>query len=484
MKDINELIKEHKEVFTRLAEGPKPLLTISEKYINDIYLIYGTMKKAGYDCYLVGGCIRDMLLSREPKDYDFATNATPSQVIDLFNSKGINVIPTGIEFGTVTVICNNTGYEITTYRTDAYDKERGENAHHPSWIEYVDNIIEDLSRRDFTINAMAYDINENKLIDPYDGQKDLRNKRIRCVGNPVTRFTEDPLRMLRAIRFQSQLNKFEIHKDTACMIWECAYLIQSISGERIQAELNKILLNNPEVLDTYTAITILCEIIPELTHLRLIEQNNPWHIYNAFEHTIKATKIIEPELHLKLAMLFHDLGKYDTLTTDENGIDHFYNHGIVSYNKARDILKRLRYNNEITNKVCLLIKEHDRHIELNKKAVKRVLNKIGEEATKDLLKIKWADICAQNPIHLKDRAKKVFDLTDLIEEVIENKEPFSRKDLKIDGRTLMKIGFEFGPGIGKALDILLEHVQENPELNNATQLKVIAYGILLSGEIE
>lgn len=484
MKDINELIKEHKEIFTRLAEGPKPLLTISEKYINDIYLIYGTMKKAGYDCYLVGGCIRDMLLSREPKDYDFATNATPSQVIDLFNSKGINVIPTGIEFGTVTVICNNTGYEITTYRTDAYDKERGENAHHPSWIEYVDNIIEDLSRRDFTINAMAYDINENKLIDPYDGQKDLKNKRIRCVGNPVTRFTEDPLRMLRAIRFQSQLNGFNITTWTRDSIWDCRELIKHISGERIQMELNKILLANPIVLDRPYSIHLLQEIMPEFTSLRTIQQNNPWHSYNAYTHSIKATEIIEPELYLKLAMLFHDLGKYDTLTTDDNGIDHFYNHGIVSCDKAREILKRLKYSNEIIDKVCLLIKEHDRHIELNKKAVKRVLNKIGEEATKDLLKIKWADICAQNLIHLKDRAKKVFDLTDLIEEVIENKEPFCRKDLKIDGRTLMKIGFEFGPGIGKALDILLEYVQENPELNNATQLKVIAHGILLSGEIE
>ena len=480
IKSIESLIEEYKDVFTRLAEGPKPLLTISEKYINDIYYIYATMKKAGYDCYLVGGCVRDMLLGREPKDYDFSTNATPSQVTEVFKDK-LTVLPTGVEFGTVTVMCNHVGYEITTYRTDAYDKERGENAHHPSWIEYVSAIEEDLARRDFTINAMAYDINDNKIIDPYGGQEDLERKYIRCVGNPVTRFTEDPLRMLRAIRFQAQLG-FDIDKSTKHGIWHCSELIEDISGERIQMELNKILLANPAVLDTPAAITLFCEIIPELTMLRGIKQNSPWHVYDAFEHSIKATMVVESELHLRLAMLFHDLGKYDTLTTDENGIDHFYNHGIVSYDIARNILKRLRYSNEITDKVLLLIKEHDRRIELSKKAVKRVLNIMGEEATKDLLKIRWADICAQNPVHLKPRAKKVFDLTALVEEVIENKEPFSRKDLNIDGKKLIEIGFKPGPEIGKAFDIMLEYVQEHPELNDRMRLEMIAHGILLSGD--
>ena len=483
MKNINELIEENKDVFIKLAKGPKPLLNISKEYINDIYLIYGTMKKAGYDCYLVGGCIRDMLLNREPKDYDFSTNATPEQVKEVFKDK-FEVIPTGIEFGTVTVMCNGIGYEITTYRTDCYDKERGGNAHHPSWIEYANDIITDLSRRDFTINAMAYDFINDKIIDPYNGQEDLERKFIRCVGNPVIRFTEDPLRMLRAIRFQSQLDGFSIVTWTRNSIWDCRELIKHISGERIQMELNKILLANPIVLDRPYSIHLLQEIMPEFTSLRTIQQNNPWHSYNAYTHSIKATEIIEPELHLRLAMLFHDLGKYDTLTTDDNGIDHFYNHGIVSCDKAREILKRLRYSNEMIDKVCLLIKEHDRRIEPTKKAVKKILNIMGEEGTRDLLKIRWADICAQNPIHLKRRARKLFHLTDLVEEIIENKEPFSRKDLKINGKMLMEIGFEFGPSIGKALDILLGYVQENPELNNATQLKVIAHGILLSGEAE
>lgn len=458
-------------------------INIPDNILNDLKMIHSALAENNHQCYLVGGCVRDGLLGKEPKDYDLTTSASTEEIFNALCDK-LELIPTGIEFGTWTIVNrNNTNtYEITTFRSDMYNGDYS--GHHPTAIKQVATIEEDLSRRDFTINAIAYDFINDKIIDPCNGQEDLERKFIRCVGNPVIRFTEDPLRMLRAIRFQSQLDGFSIVTWTRNSIWDCRELIKHISGERIQMELNKILLANPTVLDRPYSIHLLQEIMPEFTSLRTIQQNNPWHSYNAYTHSIKATEIIEPELHLKLAMLFHDLGKYDTLTTDDNGIDHFYNHGIISCDKAREILKRLRYSNEIIDKVCLLIKEHDRHIEPTKKAVKKVLNIMGEEGTKDLLKIRWADICAQNPIHLKRRARKLFHLTDLVEEIIENKEPFSRKDLKINGKMLMEIGFEFGPGIGKALDILLGYVQENPELNNATQLKVIAHGILLSGEAE
>lgn len=458
-------------------------INIPDNILNDLKMIHSALAENNHQCYLVGGCIRDGLLGKEPKDYDLTTSASTEEIFNALCDK-VELIPTGIEFGTWTIVNrNNTNtYEITTFRSDMYDGDHS--GHHPTAIKQVATIEEDLSRRDFTINAMAYDFINDKIIDPYNGQEDLERKFIRCVGNPVIRFTEDPLRMLRAIRFQSQLDGFSIVTWTRNSIWDCRELIKHISGERIQMELNKILLANPTVLDRPYSIHLLQEIMPEFASLRTIQQNNPWHSYNAYTHSIKATEIIEPELHLRLAMLFHDLGKYDTLTTDDNGIDHFYNHGIVSCDKAREILKRLRYSNEMIDKVCLLIKEHDRRIEPTKKAVKKVLNIMGEEGTRDLLKIRWADICAQNPIHLKRRARKLFHLTDLVEEIIENKEPFSRKDLKINGKMLMEIGFEFGPSIGKALDILLGYVQENPELNNATQLKVIAHGILLSGEAE
>lgn len=458
-------------------------INIPDNILNDLKMIHSALAENNHQCYLVGGCIRDGLLGKEPKDYDLTTSASTEEIFNALCDK-VELIPTGIEFGTWTIVNkNNTNtYEITTFRSDMYDGDHS--GHHPTAIKQVATIEEDLSRRDFTINAMAYDFINDKIIDPCNGQEDLERKFIRCVGNPVIRFTEDPLRMLRAIRFQSQLDGFSIVTWTRNSIWDCRELIKHISGERIQMELNKILLANPTVLDRPYSIHLLQEIMPEFTSLRTIQQNNPWHSYNAYTHSIKATEIIEPELHLRLAILFHDLGKYDTLTTDDNGIDHFYNHGIVSCDKAREILKKLRYSNEMIDKVCLLIKEHDRRIEPNKKAVKKVLNIMGEEGTRDLLKIRWADICAQNPIHLKRRARKLFHLTDLVEEIIENKEPFSRKDLKINGKMLMEIGFKFGPSIGKALDILLGYVQENPELNNATQLKVIAHGILLSGEAE
>lgn len=456
-------------------------INIPDNILNDLKMIHSALAENNHQCYLVGGCIRDGLLGKEPKDYDLTTSASTEEIFNALCDK-VELIPTGIEFGTWTIVINENTYEITTFRSDMYDGDHS--GHYPTAIKQVATIEEDLSRRDFTINAIAYNFINDKIIDPCNGQEDLERKFIRCVGNPVIRFTEDPLRMLRAIRFQSQLDGFSIVTWTRNSIWDCRELIKHISGERIQMELNKILLANPIVLDRPYSIHLLQEIMPEFTSLRTIQQNNPWHSYNAYTHSIKATEIIEPELHLRLAMLFHDLGKYDTLTTDDNGIDHFYNHGIISCDKAREILKKLRYSNEMIDKVCLLIKEHDRRIEPNKKAVKKVLNIMGEEGTRDLLKIRWADICAQNPIHLKRRARKLFHLTDLVEEIIENKEPFSRKDLKINGKMLMEIGFKFGPGIGKALDILLGYVQENPELNNATQLKVIAHGILLSGEAE
>ena len=372
-------------------------INIPDNILNDLKMIHSALAENNHQCYLVGGCIRDGLLGKEPKDYDLTTSASTEEIFNALCDK-VELIPTGIEFGTWTIVINENTYEITTFRSDMYDGDHS--GHYPTAIKQVATIEEDLSRRDFTINAIAYNFINDKIIDPCNGQEDLERKFIRCVGNPVIRFTEDPLRMLRAIRFQSQLDGFSIVTWTRNSIWDCRELIKHISGERIQMELNKILLANPIVLDRPYSIHLLQEIMPEFTSLRTIQQNNPWHSYNAYTHSIKATEIIEPELHLRLAMLFHDLGKYDTLTTDDNGIDHFYNHGIISCDKAREILKKLRYSNEMIDKVCLLIKEHDRRIEPTKKAVKKVLNIMGEEGTRDLLKIRWADICAQNPIHL------------------------------------------------------------------------------------
>lgn len=452
------------------------MIQIPENIKKDIEFIVDELAENNHKCYLVGGCVRDSLLGREPKDWDLATSATTEEMYKIFCDKVV-IIPTGEQFGTLTFIVNGTSYEVTTFRNDKYNEDDRENAHHPFGVEFVDYIEADLARRDFTINAMAYCIKTNELIDPFRGQSHLNRKIIMAVGKPGDRIIEDPLRMLRAIRFSAQLG-FKISDKLSHRIWEYSHLIRTISSERIQVELNKILLSNPTVLNQFAGESLIQEIMPELTDLRNIAQNSPWHVYDAYEHSIRATEIVEPELHLRLAMLLHDLGKYDTLTTDEKGIDHFYNHGIVSCDKARDILKRLRYSNEIIEKVCLLIKEHDRRIELSKKAVKRVLNIMGEEATRDLLKIRWADVCAQNPVHLKPRAKKVFDLTALVEEVIENKEPFSRKDLAINGDDLINIGFKPGKDIGLALNELLELVIRRPSWNEKEVLTIYANGLL------
>lgn len=451
-------------------------INIPEDIKKDLEFIINELAENNHKCYLVGGCVRDSLLGREPKDWDLATSATTQEMYKIFCDK-LLIVPTGEEFGTLTFVIEDKHYEITTFRGDKYNEDERENAHHPFSVEFVDDIEEDLARRDFTINAMAYHLKTDELIDPFRGRSHLDRKIIMAVGKPGERFIEDPLRMLRAVRFSAQLG-FKISDKLSQKIWEYSNLIRHISPERIQAELNKILLSNPAVLNQFASELLMQEIIPELTDLRAIKQNSQWHVYDAYEHSIKATEIVEPELHLRLAMLLHDLGKYDTLTTDEKGIDHFYNHGTISHDKAKAILKRLRYSNEIVDKVCLLIKEHDRRIELSKKAVKKVLNLMGEEATRDLLKIRWADICAQNLVYLKPRAKKVFDLTALVEEVIENKEPFSRKDLAINGDDLINIGFKPGRDIGLVLNQLLELVIKEPSWNKKDILTVYANGLL------
>lgn len=477
-QEFKALLNKHIDIFTELSKGPTPKIGIPNELCSDIYLIYSMFKKAGFECYLVGGCIRDSLLGRTPKDWDMATNATTDEIYEIFKNK-LPIIPTGIDFGTVTIMCEDRGYEVTTYRGDMYNSE-DRNFHYPTSIEFVKTIQEDLSRRDFTINAMAYDINDNILIDPFDGQKDLAEKRIRCVNNPYERFEEDPLRMLRAIRFSAQLG-FKIPNDDLIMpaLFTSKAKLKQISAERIQVELNKILLSDPLVFLTFPGEMILDVILPEVTRLREIRQNNPWHSYDAYEHTMRATAIVEDKLHLRLATFFHDLGKYNTLSTDEDGVDHFYGHGKESFYIACRIMGRLKYSNSLRDKVKPLIEHHDRRIQPTKKAVKKTLNLLGEEGTKDLLKIRWADITSQNITHLKPRAKKVFLLQDLVKEVIESKEPFTRKDLAINGNNLIRIGFKPGPQLGQALDILLNFVLEDPSVNNSTRLEFMASGLLI-----
>lgn len=443
------------------------------------------LNSCGHEAYLVGGCVRDNILGKTPKDWDITTSAKPEEVKSIFEGtlSVKAVVPTGIEFGTVTIVgVNNHGsYEITTFRGDMYTPETGI-SHKPKWIEYVDDIIQDLARRDFTMNAIAYDISKDKYIDPFNGRKDIENKIIKCVGNPVERFKEDPLRMLRAIRFASSL-KFDINVDVDATIVFHSNLLKNISAERIRDELNKILLTDIGHISyggpCCSTEAIIKQILPELINLGNVEQNNPYHCYDGLLHSIEATRIIEPEIHLRLAALFHDLGKAHTKTTDENGIDHFYGHAKESHKIACRILGRLKYDNKIKDKVKDLIKYHDRKVDLTDKSIKKALRDMGKETFFDWCLLRYADIVAQEPKYLKERVKKIFAIEDRAHMILASEEPFTLKDLAVNGDDLIALGFKPGPYIGQVLDDLLNHVIDEADLNERGFLLNVAKSYLM-----
>ncbi|MBW6409401.1 CCA tRNA nucleotidyltransferase [Clostridium weizhouense] len=428
----------------------------------NVKIILDKLMNNGYEAYIVGGCVRDSVLGKSPKDWDITTKAKPEEVINLFD----NVILTGIKHGTVTVMIDKEGYEVTTYRIDG----EYEDGRHPKKVEFVSDLREDLARRDFTINAMAYNP-KNGLVDYFNGIDDLNKKIIKTVGEPKKRFCEDALRMLRAVRFSAQL-KFSISNDVLLSIKELKSNINKVSKERIREEFNKILISNAEKIEILKETGLLQFIIPEFVKTYGFEQNNPYHIYNLYEHSLIATKEIDNELHLKLTMLLHDLGKLYTKTTDKNNISHFYKHAIESSNIAEKILKDLKYDNATIKQVVTLIKYHD--CTLNTKlSVKKMLNRIGKDLFEDLIKVKRADILAQNPIYKKDRLLNLVKAKNELEKILEKNECFNLKDLRVNGKDLIEIGFSKGKEIGEVLSYLLNIVIENPELNNKQKLLII-----------
>src|SRR5471030_2394585 len=310
----------------------------------DVKFIICTLINNGYEAYVVGGCVRDSLLNKTPKDWDITTKPKPEEVIKLFDK----VVLTGLKHGTVTVIINKYGYEVTTYRTDGeYEDNR-----HPKEVQFVSSLKEDLARRDFTINAMAYN-EKDGLVDYFAGIQDLNDQIIKTVGEPKKRFDEDALRMLRAIRFSAQLN-FKIDEIVLGTIKELKDNIKNISKERIREEFNKILISNPRKIEILKECEILEYIIPVINNIYNFNQNSPYHIYDLYNHMIAATEAIEPIIYLRLTMLLHDLGKIETKTTDENGISHYYAHAKQSVEMAGNILTDLKYDNDTINKVLTL----------------------------------------------------------------------------------------------------------------------------------
>lgn len=431
----------------------------------DVAYIINELQRAGYEGYAVGGCIRDSILGRTPNDWDITTSALPQQVKQIFP----RTIDTGIRHGTVTVMLRRTGYEVTTYRIDGvYEDSR-----HPKEVTFTPSLKEDLKRRDFTINAMAYN-DRDGLVDIFDGQKDLKEGVIRAVGDVGQRFTEDALRMMRAVRFAAQLG-YAVEESTKRAITELAPRLSMISAERIQAELVKLVTSShPEQMEILYETGITAQVLPEFDRMMQTEQHNPHHCYSVGMHTIRAMQSIEADKVLRLAMLFHDMGKPDCLTTDEDGVDHFHGHAQRSQEIATDVLRRLKFDNDTIRQVSSLAKYHDSEIIAEPKYVRRALNRIGEDIFVRLFAVKAADIAAQSDYQRAQKLEELEKLHAVYEQVKAQRQCFEIKDLAVTGKDLIAAGLQPGPQLGKCLQTLLDAVIDDPDCNQKEILLELA----------
>ena len=435
-------------------------------YIPDVVNdIIKKLNNANYEAYICGGAVRDSLMNQTPHDWDICTSAIPEEIMEVF--KGEEIIPTGLQHGTVTLVIDKTPYEITTFRVDGeYTDSR-----HPDSVEFTTDIVKDLSRRDFTINAMAYHPDEG-LIDPFNGYKDIQKRIIRTVGKAENRFKEDPLRVLRAIRFSIKM-KFAIHYSTIFGIKSCYSLLKRISEERITSEINQMIIYPNFYREFSRYDYVFSFVIPELKDCIMFNQKNPYHIYNVYDHTSWSLSYAPDDLVTKLALLFHDIGKPQCQHFDDFGVGHFHGHAKLSAEIADERLKKLKYDNETRKKVVELVSYHDVTFVYTekeiKKCVKRWLNKIGEEQFRRLLDIRLADVLAQAPEYALNRINNIHNLLNALEEVLKEKDCFTLKELEINGNDLIAIGIKQGKEIGNILNTLLEKVI-NEELENKKEV--------------
>ena len=430
-----------------------------------VHNIIETLQSAGYEAYAVGGCVRDSLLGRTPNDWDITTSARPEETKRLFP----RTIDTGIQHGTVTVMMNKEGFEVTTYRIDG----EYEDSRHPKEVTFTASLEEDLKRRDFTINAMAYN-EQDGLVDIFGGIRDIKAGVIRCVGNAEERFTEDALRILRAVRFSAQLG-YRIEEATRDAIRRLAPSLQRISAERIQTELVKLVTSpHPDYLRIAYETGITKEVLPEFDLCMETPQNNPHHCYNVGEHILHSMLAVEPDKVLRLGMLFHDIGKPQTLTIDKEGITHNKMHPAVGAEMTRKILRRLKFDNDTTDKVCKIVLYHDQEVALTDAGVRRAVNRMGEEIFPMILEVHRADINAQSDYKKEEKQDKLARIEHIYEGICSRKEAVTLKDLAITGSDLIALGMKPGREIGELLHELLELVLENPELNIPEELQSIA----------
>lgn len=439
--------------------------------------IINRLENAGFSAYLVGGCVRDSLRGAKPSDFDIATSAKPDEMYAALS--GYTILPTGIKHGTVTVTAEDQSFEVTTFRVDGqYSDHR-----RPDSVTFSSDITKDLSRRDFTINAMAYHPKRG-LVDPFNGSGDIKNRIIRCVGNPIERFNEDALRILRAARFSSRFD-YDIEKDTLFAMKESACLLKNISSERVFSELcgaiigkgfSRVFLTNPFLLTT---------VIPEIKDTVGFIQNSPYHSYDVYEHTIRAVDAGLCELTIRLALLFHDIGKPGRYTQDEKGIGHFKGHATASAEITDRILKRLKSSNALRREVCELIKYHSAILEPEEHIIRRWLNRIGKTQLRRLIEVMSADNSAKSPEVSEARREKPARITAILDRVLAEEQAYTIKNLALSGKDIMSLGLREGPEVGRILSLLLDKVIDGELINSRESLieEVISIKELLAAGI-
>lgn len=418
----------------------------------------------GYEAYLVGGCVRDTLMGTPVNDFDVTTSALPEETMAAFSD--MRTIPTGLKHGTVTILIDGEPIEITTFRSDGdYSDHR-----HPETVSFSRKLEDDLCRRDFTVNAMAYS-DQRGLIDLYGGRDDLEKGIIRAVGEPERRFTEDALRILRALRFASQ-KCFSIEPETEKAIRKCLPLLAYVSAERVFTELKKLLMGKGalDVLLRYP--DVITVIVPALAPSVGFDQKNPHHIYDVYTHTAHAVAFSPYDEKLRLAALLHDVGKPETFS-EKDGIGHFYGHTDASLVLAEKTLLGLKCDNLTKSEVLTLIKYHDPVIEPTEKAVKRALSRLGKPMLLKLLELKSADNLAQAP-SCRERLAQYEKIRLIIAEIEKRNDCFTLKDLKINGDTLISLGVPKGKEIGRILNELLSLVMDGTLKNEKEALTEMA----------
>ena len=431
--------------------------------------IIDLLEKNGYEAYIVGGCVRDAVLGKEPKDWDICTPALPKQMMKCF--KGQHIIETGLKHGTITVIINHKPFEITTYRINSTYSDNS----YPDKFKCLNDLKEDLSRRDFTINAMAYSPKKG-FVDFFNGISDIKDHIVRCVGDADKRFQEDALRIMRALRFAAVLG-FDIEDETSAAIFRNRELLKNIAAERIASEINKLIIghNVADLLFCYTHVIEI--IIPEIRDMIGFEQNSLYHHLNVWEHTIASVSHTPADKVLRLTMLFHDIAKPKCYSED-NSVGHFYGHPQVSSNMAKEILLRLKYDNDTIETVTQLILYHDTDIQPSRKHIKRWLKRIGEKRFRLLLEVKKADAMAQSERYLQEKMNTFDKIFPVLDEILEQQQCFSLRDLKVNGRDLIAIGVPEGIEVGKMLDRLLTMVIDELAENSRDKLIAVVKNLI------